>query len=340
MNRVTFFCELPPPFGGVTVKNKLLIDEVFSSVDNITVLDFCRIKRNHLQFVPVFLGMVKAFLRNDTIIYGFGSYKRLLVASSIHRLFGGNKSLSKSINIIMGGAVDKEVMVNQRLGRFLNKVSINLVETKGMMASLHKMGIDNVAVFPNPKPSINACIPIEHDGPLKCVFFSKICKGKGCDYIMSEMDDISGNLATLDFYGHIDNDIEDKFREYVDTHANVFYHGVFDSTQRNLYAELNKYDILLFPTTYTIEGVPGILVEAKMAGLLPIVTNVSFNSEIVGDGEEGIVIENMDEGTLKSIILLLANDREKVNRLKEASFCSRSKYSIENYKDSLLKLIK
>ena len=94
----------------------------------------------------------------------------------------------------------------------------------------------------------------------------------------------------IDIYGHIVDDFKEKFEKFIDENNNVTYQGVFDATKNNVYEKLHEYDILLFPSRWKGEGVPGILIESKMAGIVPIVSDHLYNSEIVLNNIEGIVL--------------------------------------------------
>ena len=77
-----------------------------------------------------------------------------------------------------------------------------------------------------------------------------------------------------------------------------------------------------------------------MSGIVPIVSNLSHNAEIVRDGEEGIVVsEDALAENLKSALLRLSADRELLYRLKMGSFASRDRYSLENYKEKIARYI-
>lgn len=339
MQKITFMCELPAPYGGVTVKNQLLLDTIFNDIENINVIDFCKVKRNPLNAVPVFAQMIWAFLRKDTVVYGFGSKSRLKIALTIQKLLAGKSNLHKCVNIVMGGRIAHDIAEDPFYEKLLKQLKINLVETQEMKAALHNKGLTNVAVFPNPKPQARSRMPKESDGLLKCVFFSRICKEKGVDYIISEFNEMTDHEATLDFFGPIDSEIKERFMSFVENHSNVRYCGVFDSAKNDIYGELNKYDVLLFPTTWPGEGVPGILVEAKMAGIVPIVSDWKYNSEIVIDNKEGIVLENLDAGTLVDTLTELNKDRAILKKLKMGSFLSRERYAIETYVEYISNLI-
>ena len=329
MERVTFLCELPPPFGGVTVKNQMILDTVVSSSDAVQIIDFCDIKRNPLKAISVFVRMVSAFARKDAIVYGFGSHSRLKQALTLQKSIGGKGSLSKTVNVIMGGRFQEYVKADSKLKSLLSSIKLNLVETNGMQEAFKTLGLQYTDVFPNARLADRSRIPVTHDSKLRCVFFSKICVDKGVDYILSEFEDVEG--ITLDFYGHIDAGIKDRFESFISTHSNVTYKGVFDAVKNDVYEELSKYDVLLLPTKWKGEGIPGILVESKMAGITAIVSKMNYNGEIVVDGVEGIVLDNLEKGALRKSIEFLTVDKERLMTLKEGAYNSRSRYAMESY---------
>ena len=333
MEKVTFLCELPPPFGGVTIKNQLILDTVVSNNDAIQIVDFYEIKRNPIKATVVFGKMVSAFVRNDSIVYGFGSHLRLKKALTIQKLIGRKRSLSKTVNLIMGGRFQEYAKADSKLKRLLSSIKLNYVETKGMQEAFADLGLQNTKVFPNARLADRSRAPVTHDGKLRCVFFSKICEEKGVDYILSELKDFEG--ISLDFYGNIEREIKDKFLNFIDTHGVASYRGVFDAANNDVYAELSKYDVLLLPTKWKGEGVPGIVVESKMAGITAIVSKTNYNSEIVHDGVEGIVLEDLGKGSLHNAVEHLTVDRDKLMALKEGAYQSRMRYAMESYIEEL-----
>ena len=117
------------------------------------------------------------------------------------------------------------------------------------------------------------------------------------------------------------------------------YCGVFDSRENSIYKHLSHYDVLLFPTRWKTEGVPGILVEAKFAGLAAIVSDTSFNSIIVKDGEDGLVIKDDSVQALSDAIDTLQNDENLLIKMKKNAQKNASYYSIETYIDLIVNLL-
>lgn len=169
---------------------------------------------------------------------------------------------------------------------------------------------------------------------LKCVFFSLIQAKKGADIVLNA----ARNCPSVDFafYGSIDVDYEKHFMAEIASLPNVQYHGLFKGSNEDVYAELAKYDVLLFPTKWKTEGVPGILVEGKIAGLAEVVSNESYNSEIVKDGVEGIVLKENTKEYLVETILHLESNRGNLRKMQVCSKESAKRFFIETYLPSIL----
>ena len=340
-----FICELPPPYGGVTIKNDYIIQNIMSDY-NIQIIDLMRCKRNKFLIGKTMFNIIKAYVCHDTIIYGSGSYKRLEILLKIQNIIGGMKSLQKTVNIVMGGLLYDTLVQNLEFSKMISNLKINLVETRGMKKKLSDLNIKNVEIFPNAK-SINNSLTAKHrsgkEKNIKCVFFSQISREKGVDKIIemnSLFSDKEKENILIDFYGHIVDDFGEEFNMFISSNSNVKYQGVFDAAKNNVYKKLHEYDILLFPSRWKGEGVPGVLIESKMAGIVPIVSNHLYNSEIVLDHVEGIVLEKdkIEMEMNKTIKTLLECD-EIYNKLAENSFASRRRYSLEAYKEQFPKWI-
>lgn len=341
--KIVFICELPPPFGGVTIKDKLLLQSVMDS-ETVEVIDLYECKRKPIRTVGIAWRMFWAYKRNVRIVYGLGSCRRLEIANWIQRMIGGRNSIDNTIVFVMGASLPEYLSEKGRYADLLRHMRKLYVETERLRDALLTYGIKNIDIFPNARSS-KGSIPPKKRGegdPLKCVFFSKICEEKGVMEIVKMYELLEKHQRDglqLDFYGHISESIQDNFAAFLKRSGNVRYCGVFDAAASNLYAKLSEYDILLFPTLWKREGIPGILVEAKMAGIVPVVSDINYNAEVVIDGKEGIVLSKNYAENLRKAIIRLMNDAELLYQLKMGSYASRNRYAIENYKNILKKVI-
>jgi glycosyltransferase involved in cell wall biosynthesis len=81
---------------------------------------------------------------------------------------------------------------------------------------------------------------------------------------------------------------------------------------------LKNVDVSVLPSL-SREGLPRAMLEAMIAGVVPIVTNVGGNPELVVEGESGFVVEPGDAVAIRDRILQLYNDREMQTRMSEAA---------------------
>lgn len=322
----------PPPYGGVTVKNELLFSELQNRLGNqIIKLDTQRAKRNPFRFVVQ--GIVMLLNRKAPVIVATAGKQRRNITLLLYSL--NRNVLKKSYLVVMGGHFAHRIKDDPVYIRSLGRYRCIFVETKGMAQEMKKLGLGNVAVYPNcrKRSELKMKVRDNADGRLRCVFFSLIQKMKGVDTIL----EAAGQLPEVDFtfYGHIDPEYETEFGQAAASLPNVRYLGVFQGSNDAVYAELSQYDILLLPTRWKTEGVPGVLVEAKIAAVPAIVSDTCYNAEIVRDGVSGIVLKENSARELVAVIADLNTNRGLLNRLKEGALGSAEAYFAENYIDEI-----
>ena len=142
------------------------------------------------------------------------------------------------------------------------------------------------------------------------------------------------------FYGEIRKDYEQEFRCAVHGISNVTYHGVFSGSTDAVYRELGQYDVLLLPTRWKAEGLPGILVEAKIAGVPAVVSDHNFNREIVEHNCDGIVISEITVEKLFHALNDLDTDRQRLLEMKLASRESGKAYYIDSCAENVFRELK
>ena len=88
---------------------------------------------------------------------------------------------------------------------------------------------------------------------------------------------------------------------------------------------LKDYFILLFPTHYFTEGIPGTIIDAYAAGVPVICSRWQNFDDLIDEGKTGFGYDFKDRQGLKTKLLKIANDPLIVNELRE-NCINRAKY--------------
>lgn len=319
--------SFPPPCGGVTRKNEMLLEALSAR---------CRIKRvaPGVGVAGKLRQFAAALLGGEALVIGLGSNSSLRLLSLALSIFAKSK-MKRSVVFAMGGTLHEHASRHPRFLRALGCFSRVYVESGAMMKGLSELGADNVEVFPNcrvrPENRERACAS---SSTLKCLFYAKICPEKGAEVALElarALPDVS-----VDFRGELsEGDYKARFMASVDELSNCEYRGVFRGSQDAGYRLLASYDLLLFPSTWAHEGVAGTLVESKVVGLPAVVFDNNFNAEVVRDGEEGFVVESGNEEAFVRAVDTLNEDRERLRLLSEGAYLSADRYFLDAYLDQI-----
>ena len=166
------------------------------------------------------------------------------------------------------------------------------------------------------------------------MYFSLISEEKGAQLAIEAAKKLPD--CSFSFYGPIDASYEEKFMRQVENLRNVEYRGLFDSVTGDVVSELNQYDIHLFPTMCPNEGVPGVIVETKLAAVPTIASNRGYNSELINDGVDGVLIGGDMVDELIGAISSLASSPKQLNSMKGAALISADRFYIDRYVDMIV----
>ncbi len=169
---------------------------------------------------------------------------------------------------------------------------------------------------------------------IRCVFFSLIGEAKGADLAL----EAAKRLPEVEFhfYGRVEGGFKHRFETSLSGLPNAEYHGVFDSVSGDVLSELNRYDLHLLPTSWPNEGVPGVLVETKIAAVPSIVSDCCHNAEIVEDGIDGIVLKECTAQSLSAAIAGCARNPDRLDEMKRGALASAERFFIDRYVDLIV----
>lgn len=328
---VFYLGQFPPPFGGVTVKNALLQKELAKHIP-IKLVKF------HHDSIFKVLSTVLSIDDDDYLIIGFGNKdlrrRFVKILTKIRP-----KKLKRIILIGMGGRLGKELIQDHKYAKACATMSAVCLETEGMVLEAKQAGLKNAVLLPNCRPRPKTFPEEDYDGKrevLKALFFSRMEEGKGVDVVLEAARCTPSIEYSL--YGPIEESNHDCI-EKLDDIPNVSYCGLMDSSSVDFVEKLGKFDIHLFPSRYDTEGVPGVLVETKIAGVPSIVSNTSYNTELIKDGVSGLVVDDFEIDSWVKAINCVDTDRTFLRELKKGASESASKYFADACIEPILEII-
>lgn len=168
----------------------------------------------------------------------------------------------------------------------------------------------NVDIFPNFR--FFDFTPVRNDSTkLRLVFMARVNKMKGLDWIFNLADYIStnnlSNKVSITFYGPLNQEDSEYFHSSVARYDFVSYKGALQP--EDIYHTLSKHDVMLLPTHYYTEGLPGSVVDAYISGIPVIATEWKHARELIDDGINGFIIpfENGQDALIEKVMYLMRN---------------------------------
>lgn len=318
---IYYIGAFPPNYGGVTIKNKNLYDALTGQMD-IRKIDMNLVKRGNFTEM---LRFGWAMLVGKQYVIGLAGQGNRRVFTKLMYYFK-RKAMRRSIMLIMGGIVDD--MLAAEYVKKLNTYRCVYVELPGMARKLEAAGAENVGIYPNGRLRPERLPAIAENGDqLQCVYFSIIQPEKGVGLTLQAAERLQE--MHFHFYGEIQPSYQQEFLGLIAGKNNVTYHGIFKGDAETVYRELAKYDVLLLPTRWKAEGLPGILIEAKIAGLPAVISDHNFNREIVRHNDDGIILQKTSEEDLIASLRILDADRARLMKMKQAARKSAEEYYID-----------
>lgn len=328
MKTIHYFGGFPPPYGGVTVKNRLLADALTQRGYRIRRLDTRHARRNPLRLILQSLGLLTA---RGTILIAASREGRRKLVMLLARLRPG--ALQRVLVVVMGGAMAQEIAGDSAYITALKRCRRLFVETEGMIRQLKALGIDNVSLYPNCRPDFRARAIRPTGQTLRCLFFSQVSREKGADLVLeaaAQTPDIEYH-----FYGPVEESFASEFQQSTHALPNCTYHGIFPGDDPALYPLLGSYDLLLLPTRHTTEGVPGILAESKLAAVAAVVSDTSHNRELIDHGVNGFLLPRLTAEALVQAVRQLSADSAALDRMKSAALAHSEAFLLETHLPTL-----
>jgi len=247
----------------------------------------------------------------------------------------------KTHYIVIGGWLDNYLQNRPFLRRLLYKCDYIYVETHEMKADLERNGFQNIVILANCKKLhilTESELVYSHASPYKLCTFSRVSDKKGIEDAVSAVTSINNKenrvVYSLDIYGPVDdnymprfNEIKGSFPEYISYCGTVPY----DKTTE----VIKDYFLVLFPTHYETEGLPGTLIDAYASGVPVVASDWRYSREFVDDGA-GYIYDFKSVQALTYLLDTLKDDIACVNAKKTSCIKQAYRYTSETVIDILV----
>lgn len=320
--------------GGPAIKNRLLIKylemtsppEVWNTYDHSLKTRF---------------GAVRAILstKQKYVIVAVSKKGRMLLYPFL--LLKKKISGIRYACVVIGGKA-VESLNNPICIQALKNADLVTVETQTLVKQFKKQfSLTNVYWMPNYKEipeilSVSKGRERFSEPALKFLFLSSMRDAKGVPTLHKAFQEVlkSGYDAKLDFYGPVKNDLSPGILEEIETADNVQYCGFAENDQ--VLNIMGEYDVFVFPSEYSGEGFPAVLVEALAAGLPIIASDMNYNPEIIKENRNGWIFEHGNIQQLADRIMHCIDNREELCRISSNNVSDAVKYDAEKVINSFI----
>ena len=195
---------------------------------------------------------------------------------------------------------------------------------------------DNANLNANKKPETNR-VP-------RLLFLSNLIESKGVIVLMDALKILKdkGYSFICDFVGNETNEIDAKrFNEEVERRGLneiALYHGRKYGEEKERIFE--RADIFVFPTYYSNECFPLVLLEAMQHGLPCVTTDEGGIPDVIKDGENGLIAERKDSESLAQCIGRLLDSEELRQKMGEDGYKKlKEAFTEEKFEANLLQIV-
>jgi len=185
-----------------------------------------------------------------------------------------------------------------------------IVQTKRLKEKMEKQwGLTNISVIPNIAPSVDMkskAINIRKRVK-NIITISRIIKTKNCDILLKTLAPILNEGLNLTVYGH---GPEEQAIKLLTKTLNI--ENKVNIISDNFILNEMFYDADMFISLSTLEGFPNSLLEAVSFGIPSMAYDCNYGpSEILGDGQYGVLLKSLDKAYLEKNIRQFIEDHDR-----------------------------
>lgn len=323
---------------GQTVKTVAIYDALIRyGIKDIDKIDTYYIKRNPFVFIKMFISGV---INDKKYIVLLSSKGRKILFPVLELM---SKYLKKDIyHYAIGGRLAREVNEKSRWKKYVSSFKGNWMESIELVNQLQKLGVRNAIYLPNFK-RLNLMTETElrqeYDEPYKLCTFSRVIKEKGIEDAIESVRAVNAEfqkkIVTLDIYGAAEEKYITHLKKILKKDNACRYCGVIPANES--VETLKDYYVLLFPTYWSGEGMPGTIIDALSAGVPVIARRWQYCDEMLTDGYTGLIYDFEKPEQLKEKIVYAVNHVADIVKMKKNCLKKAESYSEENVIKQIIK---
>ena len=221
--------------------------------------------------------------------------------------------------IVIGGWIYSLIHKNLFMKNQLKKVDFIYLENNNTISQLKKIGLNNLYQMNNFKDLVQSNYKYKPDEKnFKCCIFSRIEEKKGITVAIDTINKINYDTktkVTLDIYGKVSKEYEKKFKQMLSNSNNTNYKGTISPNMSVNVIE--KYDLLLFPTLYFTEGIPGTIIDSYFSGVPVLASKWENFNEIIEDNVTGFGFKFADNDDFYNTLKNVISNRKFLSKMRE-----------------------
>lgn len=321
---IGYFANNDLSAGGQSTKTILLyekLSEIYGK-DSITKIETANWQKNIFAFLIKILKSLKE-VENVIILPAQNGVKVLAPLLYVFKyLFG-----YRLFYVVIGGWLPDLLKKNKWLITVLKGFNCIFPETQKLIELLKRMGILNLKLLRNFKDASPIYYCRDNDNSeFKICTMSRVTPMKGILDAISVIKKIKsdGYEVILDIYGPIEDGFEEAFYSKLNRLPKVIkYCGKVN--YYNASSAIANYDLLLFPTYYMTEGIPGTIIDAYCAGVPVVAYCWISGQEVIKDGITGLLV---NQGNIDGLYRAITNLINKKNLLMKMKKNCKTEYQL------------
>ena len=318
---------------GQTIKTVALYEALLrSQAESVSIdkVDTYFIKKNPILFL---CELLVAFIRDRKFVVLLSKKGRTVL---FPLLFVMATVFKKEIyHYGIGGRLAREVQAKPLWKRYVTSFKGNWLESRSLAEQLNNLGIQNAIYLPNFKRLTildSDDLRANDDKPFRFCMFSRVMFEKGVEDAIDavkRINELHGvGTAILDIYGQIDPGYQQRFDECIKAAQEFCKYGGVIPAEKSVEV-LKDYFMLIFPTHWRHEGIPGTIIDALSAGVPVIARRWQYCDEMLEDKITGYIYPFDKPEQLFETVLYAVKHVDETTKMKVACLEKSKEYHEE-----------